>query len=277
MERSVLITGAGSGVGLATVLRAATLGFRCLAAVHADEEAELVHTAAAGAGAGSRLETVSLDLADEEARRDALAGRRLYGLVNCAGYLNPGELGDVSLVAARRQLEVMVVAPLHLARLAAPHMIERGEGRIVNVLSEALATTVPLMGWYRAAKAALAALSDTLRLELAPDGVDVVAIAPGGLRTPLWDGAAADLRRRLETTAHPRTYERALTILQWTRPHMASPETVAALIGDVLVSGRPRRRYRVGADAAGLAAAGALVPAPIRDAVAAGIGRVGER
>lgn len=131
------------------------------------------------------MEVVEADLSQPEGRRDHLAHLDLWGLVNNAGYMNAGQIRDVPIDDARRQIETMVLAPAELALQVLPGMIGRGQGRIVNVTSSAVHTTTPLTGWYTACKAALRQVNDSLRLEVAPCGVAVVDIEPGGYR--VWD------------------------------------------------------------------------------------------
>ena len=118
-----------------------------------------------------------------------------WAIVNNAGYSGVGAIEDVSDDEARHQLETMVVAPMRLARLALPHMRAAGDGRIVNVSSIYGLTTTPLSGWYQASKHALEAASDALRLEVARDGVQVVLIEPGGLKTGIWEEFESDVSR----------------------------------------------------------------------------------
>jgi NAD(P)-dependent dehydrogenase (short-subunit alcohol dehydrogenase family) len=93
----------------------------------------------------------------------------------------------------------MVVAPMRLARLALPHMRSAGGGRVVNVSSIYGLTTTPLSGWYQAAKHALEAASDALRVEVARDGIEVVLIEPGGFKTGIWDELDTNIAHRAES------------------------------------------------------------------------------
>ena len=194
MQPFVLITGAGSGIGLATTLEVARRGRRPLAAVHLEEQRDTVSKAAAEAGV--EVETTVLDVADEDACADVVAGRELLeALVNVAGYVNAGAIVDVDDAAVRRHLEVMLVAPMRLARLALPSLRDNGPGRIVNIGSVLGQLSTPLMGWYDGGKHALEAVNDALRLELVREGVQVVLIEPGAIRTPIWDKAREDMER----------------------------------------------------------------------------------
>src|SRR3989449_9649234 len=139
-----------------------------------------------------------------------MAGLELYGLVNNAGYTNTGAVEDVDDDDVRHQLETMTVAPMRLARLALPAMRAAGRGRIVNVSSIFGRTTTPLTGWYQAAKHALEAVSDALRVEVAGAGVHVVLVEPGSFDTDIWEDASEDLANR-DDSPYQTAYKRSLT------------------------------------------------------------------
>jgi NAD(P)-dependent dehydrogenase (short-subunit alcohol dehydrogenase family) len=192
-DRAVLTTGANSGIGLATVLEVARRGFRSIGSVRSDEKAEIVEKAAADAGV--EVETVLMDVSDPEQCERAMAGLRLYGLVNNAGYALTGAIEDVDDDEAHQLFETMVHAPIRLSRLALPAMREQG-GRIINVSSIAGRTSMPFAGHYTGAKHALEALSDALRMEVAGDGVRVVLVEPGGFKTGIWEEFERDINKR---------------------------------------------------------------------------------
>ncbi len=266
MVRTVLVTGANSGVGLQTALHVARLGFRVVGTARSEEKAEAVAKAATDAGV--EVETALLDVADAEASEDLVPRLDLWGLVNNAGYMNVGRVDDVPIEDAQRQLEVMVVAPMRLATLALPAMRRRGEGRIVNVSSVTAHATAAMIGWYQACKHALSAVTDALRREVADDGIDVVLIEPGGLRTRISDKARDDLLRRRSGSIAPSAYDRALKVVDGAQPFLGEPIAAARVIGDALTAGRPRARYRVGADAPAVQLIQALVPERTRDRLA---------
>lgn len=265
-RRTVLVTGANSGIGLQTALHLAGLGFRVVGTARTDEKAEALGKAASDAGV--RVETVVLDVTDDARCRAAVAALEPWALVNNAGYMNVGQVVDVHPEDALHQLHALVVAPMHLAALAFPAMRRRGEGRIVNVSSVQAHATAAMTGWYQASKHALSAVTDALRREVAVDGIDVVSVEPGGMRTAIWDKAEDDLDRRECSAASPVAYRRARRVLRASRPHMADPAAVAAVIGDALTAGRPKVRYRVGADAPVVALLQTVVPERARDRLA---------
>ena len=243
MEPSVLITGAGSGIGLATAITLAERGRRPLAAVRLDEQCDVVAKAAAEAGV--EVETVVLDVADPDACENVIADRALEGLVNCAAYVNGGALLDIDDARVRHHLEVMVVAPMRLARLALPTLREHGPGRIVIIGSVLGQMSTPLMGWYDGTKHALEALSDALRMELAADGVHVVLVEPGAIRTPVYAKARDEMADHQPST-YDAAYRRWNVLTKTLEPLFTAPEAVAATVARAFDDKHPRQRYYVG-------------------------------
>jgi short-subunit dehydrogenase len=262
-ERRVLVTGASSGFGLATVLHLAELGFT-VAGLVPDAEGETILEAAA-AERGLPVAVLRADLADPLRRAAVVKDMRLYALVNNAGYMNAGLALDVPIADARTQFEVMVLAPMDLTRRMLPYMLERGEGRVVNVTSAAVHTSTPFTGWYQACKAALRELTDALRAELEATGVDVLDIEPGGFRTAIWDRGQTELRSHQRLSARAEAYEEPLDLIRKTEPSMGDPVDVARAIGQALTESHPRAHQRIGRDAGPLRLVSDVVPDRIWD------------
>ena len=249
MHKVALVTGASSGIGEATV--------RCLLA-----DGHVVYAGARRtarmqplADAGARL--VPLDVTDDASMLAAIetiraAQGRLDVLVNNAGYGSYGALEDVPPQEGRRQFEVNVFGLARLIQLALPMMRAQRSGRIVNVTSMGGKIHEPLGSWYHATKFAVEGMSDCLRMELAPFGIDVVVIEPGAIRTE-WSGIAR--QSLMDASGHGAYAEQAAAHAAMLdasyRTGMASPpEVVARTIRKALRARRPRTRYATGGGAA---------------------------
>ncbi|MGC0420471.1 SDR family NAD(P)-dependent oxidoreductase [Embleya sp. AB8] len=246
MSRTALVTGANSGLGLATVLALAGAGIDTVGSVRSAAKAQRVAEAAQAAGVEVR--TVLLDVTDPAGGRDVIDRIRPDILVNNAGRASFAPVLEVSEEDARHQLETALFAPLRLARLAIPHMRERGWGRVVQISSLAGQLTYPLLGWYQAGKHAMEAVSDALRVEVAGAGVDVVVVAPGGFRS----GATEELAEAVERHrggAFATAFQRMDLGFSMMKPLWSEPATVAETIVTAATAKSPKSRYVVGYDA----------------------------
>jgi NAD(P)-dependent dehydrogenase (short-subunit alcohol dehydrogenase family) len=264
VERRVIVTGAGSGIGRATALEAARLGFGVVAAVRREAQVDEVERAVRDADVKVLVEV--LDVTDDDRATEIIERYTPWGLVNAAGLLSPGFLADTPPSEARLHLDVMVLAPLRLGQLALPSMRASGGGRIVNVSSFLGDERLPMLGWYQAANQALNVLSGRLRAELAHDGVEVVLIEPGPHATPLWSKARSSLLQRRGQSPEPDAYDRTSTALAAIERAGGDPDKVATVIGAALHAGHPRSRYRIGPSTPATMLARALPPR-IRDRV----------
>ncbi len=262
--RAVLVTGANSGLGLATTLEVARRGFHAIGSVRSEAKAEAVQQAARSAGL--EVETLLLDVTDPARCEEVVGGLDLFGLVNNAGYSVTGAVEDVPDDEARSILETMLLAPMRLARLALPAMRARGAGRIVNISSIYGRTSTPFTGWYQAAKQGLEGATDALRMEVPGFGVKVVLVQPGGFRTAIFDEVQGDVSRR-DDSPYAAGYQRLLQTLRLATPMLGDPGTVARVVGRVLTTPAPLPRYLVGPDAQAAALAEALTPTVVKDLV----------
>ena len=264
MAKTVLTTGANSGIGLATALELARRGFRSVGTVRSAAKAKQVTDAAREAGL--KVETTILDVTNAAACKRVINRLKPYGVVNNAGFPATGAIEDIDDDEARKVLETMVLAPMRLARLALPHMRRAGDGRIVNISSIYGLTTTPLSGWYQGSKHALEGLSDALRMEVASTGVKVILIEPGGFKTGIWE----ENKKALEGRARSRykgAYERTMRGTAATQFLMGEPEQVARVVAGAVASRRPRARYLVGYDAMMMAAVAKVTPSAVKDRI----------
>jgi NAD(P)-dependent dehydrogenase (short-subunit alcohol dehydrogenase family) len=223
----------------------------------------------AAASRGVNLTAHVCDVGDAESCAKGFAeieaDREIWGLVNNAGFAQAGAVEDVDDAAVRAQLEVNLVAPARTARLVLPGMRERGAGRIINVSSVAGRISLPLMGWYCASKHGLEAMTDALRMEVAPYGVQVSLVEPGSFGTGIWDGA--HYPDDAATDHYADAYQRAQRTTALGTRVMPDPVWVARTIRLALATPVPLARYLVGADAVSGVLAERLVPTAFSDIV----------
>jgi NAD(P)-dependent dehydrogenase (short-subunit alcohol dehydrogenase family) len=262
----VIVTGASSGIGEAIALHLREGGFSVLAGVRRDEDAERLSTRG--------LTPIRLDVTDPEqlaAARAEVGDRPLAGLVNNAGILRGGPLEFVQLDDLREQLEVNVIGQVAVTQ-AFIDGLRAGRGRIVNVGSISGRLATPMVGPYVAAKFALEGLTDTLRRELALQGIDVIMIEPGGVKTPLL-GKANQWVEQLYGDSPPELAQRygaMLTVMleqtnKIDRRTGIDASAVAKVVGKALTVRRPRTRYLVGRDAIIQATMAKLLPDRVVD------------
>jgi NAD(P)-dependent dehydrogenase (short-subunit alcohol dehydrogenase family) len=263
---TVLVTGASTGIGEATVMHLRELGFSPIAAVRKDEDAERLE--------GHGLRTTRIDVTDADqiaAARDELGDEPLAGLVNNAGIAVAAPLEFLPIDQLRQQLEINLIGQAAVTQAFLP-ALRRGRGRIVNVSSIGGRVGLPLVGAYNASKFGLEGLSDSLRRELRPHGVDVILVEPGGVKTPIWTKGEELADEMLEDVPPEaeRLYGRLIAAVRTGTQRIAretgiEPSEVAEVIGKALTSSRPRARYLVGSDAKQRAVMAKLLPARVMD------------
>lgn len=273
--RSVLVTGASTGIGRATALRLDGSGWRVFAGVRKEADAESLRQEASPG-----LVPVILDVTDPEQIAAAAEqierendGEGLDGLVNNAGVAVPGPLETIPLEDLRHQLEVNLVAYVAVTQAMLPQ-IRRGEGRIVFLASIGGRIAFPFGGPYHASKFATEAIGDVFRQELRPWGIEVAIIEPGSIDTPIWR-RGQDKAEEIEAKS-PQTnllYGAALDkfrkVIEDTAERGIPPEKVAKAISHALESSRPKTRYLVGLDAQLQARIQPLIPTRLFDRIVA--------
>jgi NAD(P)-dependent dehydrogenase (short-subunit alcohol dehydrogenase family) len=244
-SRAILITGCSSGIGRATAKRLAMAG-------------RAVYATARRLDSIRDLESVGcwilpLDVTDEESMRAAVAAvEGTHGavgvLVNNAGYSQGGAIEEVSMEAARRQFETNFFGAVRLCQLVLPAMRAQRSGRIINMSSMGGRLTFPGAGIYHATKYALEAMSDVLRWEVRPFGIDVVVIEPGLIRTEFGRTAAESVGEMGAADSPYGEFNAAVahgTTSAYEMPFATGPDTVARVVERAIKARRPRTRYLV--------------------------------
>lgn len=275
---TVLVTGAGRGIGRATTLRLAAAGWDVVAGVRQAQDGE----ALADEG-GARVVPVELDVTNSDhvaALPEALPAR-LEGLVNNAGVVVPGPVESLPLDELRRQMEINLIGQAAVTQ-AVMKQVRAARGRVVFVSSLSGRVATPMTGAYNASKFALEGLADSLRMEIRPWGVRVVLIEPAQVNTDIWQGAESDFDEAVAGLAplqrelyrkHIEGWRKAIPLSQ----RMAAPAgDVAATIERALTTRRPKARYVVGAGPKVQGVLSALTPTTVQDkllAAATGVPR----
>lgn len=264
---AVVVTGASTGIGRATALHLDSLGFEVFAGVRREPDGERLASDAAGNLTPIILDVVDGDSIEAAARRvaETVDGAGLRGLVNNAGVAQPAPIEVIPIDALREQLEVNVVGQVAVTQAMLPEL-RRARGRIVNLSSIGGLVASPALGAYSASKFAIEALSDSLRMELAPWGIHVSVIEPGSIRTELWrrglDTADSTLERipQAQRDLYAGLISSMRRLAERTESRAITPERVARKIAHALTAARPRTRYLVGADARIQATLARLLP-----------------
>jgi NAD(P)-dependent dehydrogenase (short-subunit alcohol dehydrogenase family) len=271
----VVITGASTGIGRACALRLDAMGFRVYAGVRKPADGESL------AQGRPRITPVLLDVTDSATIASAKetvaseAGERgLAGLVNNAGIGVGGPLEFVPLDEMRRQFEVNVFGQLAVTQAFLP-MLRQAKGRIVNIGSIGGRLASPFIAPYSASKFAMEALTDALRIELRPWGIDVMIVEPGSIATSIWDKAktsTADLERDMTDEAralYGNAIDAVRTFVEDAEKRAIPADAVAKFVAHALTSKRPKTRYLVGRDARLQAALATVAPDRVIDSLIA--------
>lgn len=271
MEKSILITGCSSGIGLCVARGLqARGGYRVFASVRKAEDADRLRA--------EGLECLQLDLADTHSIQQAVdqvlaaTGGSLYALFNNGAYAQGGAVEDLSCAALREQFETNVFGWQELTNLVLPVMRKQGYGRIIQNSSILGFIALKYRGAYIASKHAIEGLSDALRLELRGTDIHVSLIEPGPITSSLRKKAYPHFLRhiKVENSAHKQRY------LQWkqrfeteesVQPFTLPPEAVLKRVIHALESPKPRRRYPVTFPTYLFAYLKRILPAAVMDAM----------
>jgi NAD(P)-dependent dehydrogenase (short-subunit alcohol dehydrogenase family) len=253
--RSVVITGASTGIGWATAKLLLDRGFRVFGSVRKQEDADRLK-----AEFGANFTPLKFDVTDEAAVlaaarevRGELEGETLAGLVNNAGIGLAGPVLELSVDQFRRQMEVNVIGPVIAVQafgplLGADPSLHGPKGRIVMISSVAGKNGNPLAAAYSASKHAIEGLSESLRREMMLFGVDVIIIAPGAVKTPIWSKTDDVDPSRYSNSPYLPALEQVRKFVTHLAEIGLPPEKIAERIADALTSANPKVRYAITPD-----------------------------
>ena len=253
--QSVVITGASTGIGWATAKLLLDRGFRVFGSVRKQADADRLKSEF-----GANFTPLLFDVTNEAAVlaaarevRAALGGETLFGLVNNAGIAVAGPVLELAADEFRRQMDVNVIGPIIATQAFGPLLgsdpsLKGPRGRIVMISSVAGKNGNPLMSAYSASKHAIEGLSESLRREMMLFGIDVIIIAPGAVKTPIWSKAEeVDISAYKNSPFFP-ALERIRKFMLHLGETGLPAEKIAERIADALTSASPKVRYQITPD-----------------------------
>lgn len=253
MKKSVLITGASSGIGLHLAKEISQAGrFKVFASVRSLRDQKKIEDLGI-----QNLFAIQIDVQDQQSITgcfEKLASENLFALINNAGIAVACPLEFIPISAFQDQMDVNVTGLLRVTQASLP-FLRKSKGRIINIGSISGKVTTPLVGPYAASKHAVEAISDALRRELKSSGVRVSLIEPGMIKTPIWERSkkqAFDLLGKIPDHAkvlYQPMVDKLINNLESNLAKAAEPEAVYLVVQHALESPTPRSRYLVGRDA----------------------------
>lgn len=249
--KSVLISGASTGIGFRLAERLAVMGYHVFAGARSDADLQRLRAT------HQNITAVSLDVTQPQQVEDVaaqLADKNLVALINNAGVALVGPIEAISAEEFEGQLQVNLIGCYRLIRACAP-LLRQSQGRIINISSTSGLVGWPFAGAYVASKYGLEGLSDVLRLELGRFGVRTVLINPGAVNTPLWEKTFAGAAQRLANQSeqlqglYRKDMDRSEVTIRKTIKAAVQPDAVVNKVVLALTSKHPRSRYLVGPSA----------------------------
>jgi len=262
-QKIIFITGCSSGIGGALAQEFKRRGHLVYATARRAE------SLAALTGAG--MAALTLDVNDDDSIATALAAvqreqGRIDLLINNAGYGQFGAVLDLGRDDLRRQFETNVIAPVALVRAALPLLRASGNPRIANIGSIVGIASTPFAGAYCASKAALHSLSDAMRMELAPFGIQVITVQPGGIESGFGEAGTAAVRLPADSIYAP--VAKKIQARARASQHGATPVArFASAVATALLAARPVPVLRLGAHSTKLFLFKRLLPTRMYDRI----------
>jgi short-subunit dehydrogenase len=248
--KSIIVTGASSGIGKAAAIGLARSGYQVFGLARNYEQlVNLSSEIISNDKNDNRYFPIECDITRQDKFDDILnniinlsSEKSIYGLVNSAGYLEPGAIEDIEIGSLRTQFETNFFGLVGFTKKVLPIMMRKNEGRILNVSSISGLISLPLLGAYSASKYALEAVSDALRMELWKTGIKVININPAIVETNLLSVSKAKIDSLIKNSRLSNAYVKYMSKM----PRGLSSSNVADVIVEAVSSAEPKFRYIVG-------------------------------
>ncbi len=269
-KRTCLITGCSSGIGYHAALALQKRGVRVFATARKIEDVDMLKS--------KGLEAFLLDMDDSDSIQTAVAQilsktqNQLYAVFNNAGFGQPGAVEDLSRDMIRQQFETNVFGVLELSNKILPIMRAQGYGRIIQNSSVLGFISLPFRGAYNASKHALEAMTDTLRLELYHEPIDIIMIEPGPIVSKFRENAFKQFKKNIDRkhSAYKDIYEvmeQRLENKTNEAPFTLGPEAVTEKVWHALTAKKPKAKYAVTKPTHMLAFAKRILPISVLDKI----------
>jgi short-subunit dehydrogenase len=237
-NRTVIITGASSGIGRETALFLTKCGYRVYGGARRIEKLKELEL--------KDVKTLPLDVTNAASAENFVnevvkAEGRIDVLINNAGYGEYGAIEDVTLENAKNQLDVNLFGLARMTKLVLPYMRSQKSGKIINISSIGGKMATPMGGWYHASKFAVEGLSDSLRQEVKQFGIDVVVVEPGGIETE-WGGIAANTAVKASGNSVYKKFADIVSVFS-ASGKAPKPIVIAELIKKIIEAKKPKTRY----------------------------------
>ena len=244
MAKTVLVTGASSGIGKATAIYLAQNGYNVYGAARRMEIMQSLKE--------NGIKPIALDVSNDESivacvEKISKEAGSIDVLINSAGLGSYGALEDVPMSEAKNQLEINLFGVARLIQLALPQMRKNRYGKIVNISSVGGKVGLPMGVWYHASKFAIEGLSDSLRNEVRQFGIDVIVVEPGGTKSEMTAIGAKDLMRVSGHTVYKELANSLSKMYTDMEKNSVEPIVIAKLIKKAIEANHPKTRYIGGA------------------------------
>jgi NAD(P)-dependent dehydrogenase (short-subunit alcohol dehydrogenase family) len=268
--RSVVITGAGSGIGAATTVRLDEDGWRVFACVHDGHGGEVLDRQTS-----ERVTVLPLDVTQASSIKTAaaevdlaLGGAGLHALIDNAALAIAGPLETLPIDSLRHQLEVNVIGQVATTQQFLPMLRRTTGSRVIFVGSIGGRIATGFAGAYHASKYAMEAIADAWRQELLPDGIAVAIVEPGPLATPIWSKAAKTLDALPASSVYDERLDTLRAVIRRRGKESPSPQEAVELIMHAVSADRPHTRYANGLTATVLPKVRRIIPDRLFDRLA---------